>query len=152
MAVADNPSGSDPICLEEPHPHYPEGQYDVICADVVIYSDPRFHGRGSDGKIRPTWKARADCFRVTDQAPISGFFNMGNERQPVVRRGSKFRRVWIMGNGEAPRKRQRMSKRVLIGKVFHVRISDVCKDYEQRTHPDGAIYSTIEEFIACVGP
>jgi hypothetical protein len=149
---AGDADGLEPICVDDPYPHYKEGDYDVICVSVVTYPDPRFRGRGSDGHVRPTNKCRLDCVMVTSQEPISGFFNLGNEPQPVVRRGSKYRRVWIMANGTAPRKRQRMSARTFVGKVFRVRIGNVSKDYEQGAHPDGAVYSTIKDFVACIGP
>lgn len=143
--------GPDPICEDDSYPRYPEGEYDVICFKAVTYPDPRYRGRGKkDGQVRPTWKCRLDCYIVSSQEPISGFFNMGNESQAAVARGSEYRRVWIMANGKAPEKRQRMSKRVFVGKAYRVRVGDVRKTHDQRPHPDGAIYSTIKEFIACL--
>jgi hypothetical protein len=123
-----------------------------MCAAAVIYPDPRFRAKGSDGTVRATWKCRLDCVRVLDQEPICGFLNLGNEQHPEPRLGSEYRRVWIMANGIAPRKRQRMSKRVFVGKVYRVIVGDTRKDAQGREHPQGAVYSTIKEFIARTGP
>jgi len=57
-----------------------------------------------------------------------------------------------MANGAAPRKRQQMSRRVFVGKIFRVHIADTRKAYDGKEHPEGAVYSTIKEFVACIGP
>jgi hypothetical protein len=152
MADARSNGGPDPICHEDPYPRYPEGEYEVIVMAVKVYPHPSFRGKGRDGVVRPTWKIRLDCRRASDQAPVSGFLNLGNEATPDPRPGSDFRRVWIMANGIAPRKRQVMTRRVFVGKVFRVRIGDTRTDRRGREHPEGAVYSTIKEFLACIGP
>ena len=153
--MSDGPvehDGPDPICREDAYPRYAECEAEVMCVGAVIYPDPRFRSRADDGQVRPTWKCRLDCMRLSDQAPVCGFFNMRNAASPEVKRGSAYRRVWIMASGSSPRKRQRMSKRAFVGKVFRVRIGDTRNDYNGKTHPEGAVYSTIKEFLACVGP
>lgn len=118
----------------------------------MIYPDPRFRAKGKDGVVRPTWKCRLNCVLLLGQEPVCAFFNLCNEENPEPRRGSEYRRVWIMANGSAPHKRQRMTKSTFKGKHFHVQIGDTRKDVQGREHPEGAIYSTIKKFIECVGP
>ena len=147
-----NSFNADPICTDEAYPRYLPGEWEVICVKVETYPDPRFRARGKDGILRATWKCRLDCFRVSDNAPISGFLNMGNEAKPQAGRGSRYWKTWVMASGTQPRKRQTMSRRVFVGKVFRVRVGDISKDYEGRAQPDGAVYSTIKDFLARTGP
>src|SRR5437773_1338084 len=62
------------------------------------------------------------------------------------------RRDWIIANGEQHRKRQTLSQRVFINKIFRVRIDDVKKRHDGREHPDAEVYSTVKEIIARLWP
>jgi hypothetical protein len=144
--------GPDPVCGDDPHPRYPPGEYEVVCVGAVTYQDPRFRTKGPDGVSRATWKCRLDCRFLAEPATVCGFFNMGNGPEPHVGRGSRYWKAWVMAHGTPPHKRQRPSKRTFEGKVFRVEIGDTRKDYEGDEHPEGAVYSTIKKFLACVGP
>ena len=152
MTGESNSNAPDPICTDEAYPRYPEGEWEVICIKTAIYPDPRFRARAKDLVVRATWKCRLDCIRVSDQVPISGFFNMGNGQRPAAGRGSRYWKTWVMATGAQPRKRQTMSRREFVGKVFRVKIGDTSRDFEGREQPDGAVYSTIKEFLARTGP
>lgn len=104
-------AGPDPICADDAFPRYPPGDYDVRCAGVRIYRDPRFR----------RWVCRVDCHFLTERAEVCGFLNMGVGENPSAGRGSEYWRVWVMAKGEQPR-RGRLPKTVFVGKFFRVRI------------------------------
>jgi len=133
--------GPDPICHDAPFPRYQPGEYDVCCYRVCIYLDPRFK----------RWVCRLDCHFLTERAEVCGFLNMGAGEVPSAGRGSEYWRVWVMANGEQPR-RGRLPKSKFRGKVFRVRIADTTVRFDRREHADAARYSTIKEFLACIGP
>ena len=107
--------------------------------DACIYPDPRFHA----------WKCRLGCHFLDEEGEVYGFLHMGTGKNPTVGRGSNFRRVWIMANGEQPRKRQVLSRRVFIDRIFRVRIGDVLKRHDGKEHLLVERYSTIQEFLEC---
>jgi hypothetical protein len=134
--------GPDPICHDDIYPRYLAGEYQVLCLRAVVYKDPRFR----------CWKCRLDCQFLTERQMVSGFLNLGTGDKPNASRGSEYRRVWIMANGPQPRRRQALSKRIFIGKVFRVRIDDTLRKHDGREHIAAERYSTIKEFLARVGP
>src|SRR5207245_3692367 len=112
------------------------------CTAVDIYRDPRFRRHVARLKFR----------LVPEGGIVFVFLNLGNGEKPKATRGSEYRRAWIIANGEQPRKRQTLSKRVFIDKIFRVRIDDVKKRHDGREHPDAAVYSTVKEVIARLWP
>ncbi len=133
--------GPDPICCDDAFPRYLPGDYDVRCSAVHVYRDPRFK----------RWVCRLDCHFVTEKAKVCGFLNMGTGENPSAGRGSEYWRVWVMAKGEQPR-RGRLAKDVFVGKFFRVRIDDTVQRYDKREHSEAARYSTIKQFVACIGP
>jgi hypothetical protein len=142
--MPDGPTngGLDPICEDSPYPRYAPGVYDVLCYRVKPYRDPRFR----------CWKCRLDCQFLTESDTVSGFLNLGTGDKPHAGRGSEYRRVWVMANDAQPRKRQVLSARTFVGKVFRVRIADTERRHDGREHIAPERYSTIKEFLARVGP
>src|SRR5262249_59375937 len=114
--MSDGPAngGLDPVCDENPYPRYQPGVYDVRCYGAEEYRDPRFR----------CWKCRLDCHFLTDSGTVPGFLNLGTGDKPQAGRGSEYRRVWVMANGAQPKKRQLLSRRVFVDKIFRVRIAD----------------------------
>jgi hypothetical protein len=137
-----HPASEGPMCEDDPYPHYPPGIYEVCCFEAKIYRDPRFR----------SWKCRLGCHFLTEPDQVSGFLNMGVGEKPKAGRGSNYRRVWIMANGESPRKRQTLSRQVFVGKIFRVQIADVETRYDGREHLKLERYSTIREFLSRAGP
>ena len=141
MKEAVDANGPDPICGDAPYPRYPSGEYDVRCYDVRIYRDPRFR----------RWVCRLDCHFLTERAEVCGFLNMGVGEQPSAGPGSEYWRVWVMAKGEQP-KRGRLVKSIFRDRIFLVRIDDTVVRYDKREHNEAARYSTIKEFLKCIGP
>jgi len=130
-------TGPDPVCGQAPYPRYEPGTYEAECARAEIYRDRQF---GS-------WKCALVFSILPDGAQVFCFLHLGSKKDPIVGARSEYRRAWIIANGEQPRKRQTLSKRVFIGKIFEVRIADVQKRYDGREHPMAAIYSVVKEII-----
>ena len=135
-------TGLEPVCEDAPHPRYKPGIYEARCIAAVVYRDPRFRRHVVRLKFR----------FVPDGRIVYAFLNLGTGEKPVAKRGSEYRRAWIIANGQQPQKRQTLSKRVFIDKIFRVRIDDVKKRHDGREHPDAAVYSTVKEVIARLWP
>lgn len=126
------------VCQDDPYPHYEPGKYTARCVGTATYRDPRFRA----------WKCRLDFAILPDGDAISRFYHLGTGSQAEVRRGSEYRREWIIANGEQPRKRQTMSLKTFEDKVFQVRVGDNTKRYDGREHPRQEVYSTVKEILA----
>lgn len=132
----------DPVCDVEPYRRYTPGEYELRCVKATIYRDPRFK----------CWKCRLDYQFLTDRQAVSGFFHLGSGPQPNAGRGSEYRRAWVIANGAAPAKRQKLSRFVFVGKIFKVRIDDTRKRYDGRDHPQAEVYSTVKELLSRMWP
>lgn len=126
-----------PVCEDEPYPRYTAGVCDAQCVGARIYRDPRFRA----------WKLRLDFVFLLDRRRISGFFHMGRDQEPRAGRRSRYYRVWVIANGEQPRRGQEMSPKVFIGKIFSVQVGDTTVNEEGTEHPAAAVYSTIKEIL-----
>lgn len=133
--------GPDPICPDNPYPVFTPGEYDVLCYGVSVYPDPRFK----------RWVCRLDCQFLTEKVKVCGFLNMGIGASPSAGRGSDYWRLWVMTTNQQPR-RGRLPKKVFVGRFFRVRIDYTTKRLDKREHSEAAKYSTIKEFLACIGP
>jgi len=140
LAVPNSQVIEGPVCEHDPYPKYPSGNYLVRCFNAVIYRDPRFRA----------WKCRLECHFLTEEGRVCAFLNLGTGERPKVGRGSKYRRVWVMANGEQPRKRQVLSTRVFVNRIFRVRIADVQKKHTGQDHLDVERYSTIQDVYECI--
>ena len=134
--------GIEPVCDEAPYPRYPAGEYDAECIRADLYRDPQFR----------TWKAKLHYRLMPGGEPICGFFNLGGKEKTHAGRRSEYRRAWIIANGEAPRKRQILTRRVFVGKLYRVRIGDVTRRFDGRSHPAGDIYSVVKEILERTWP
>jgi hypothetical protein len=67
--------------------------------------------------------------------------------KPYAGPRSEYRRAWIIATGEQPRRRQILSARVFVGKIFEVRVDDVVRRFDGREHPKGGIYSIVREIV-----
>jgi hypothetical protein len=76
---------------------------------------------------------------------IYGFLNLGTEAKPTAGRGSKYWRAWVIANGELPRKRQVLSVRTFVNKIFQVQIGDVEKRMDGSAQSELEKYSVIQE-------
>ena len=132
------------LCEDAPYPRFTPGDYEARCVAAKVYRDPRFR----------RWVARLE-FRLMggEGGVVYAFLNLGTGAKALVTRGSEYRRAWVIANdGIAPRKRQVMSLRAFIGKIFLVRIGDTSRRFDGRDHPAGEVYSTVKEVKAKVGP
>lgn len=133
---------ADPISEQDPYPRIKSGTYDVVCLGTKVYWSMAFRRR----------VCRLDCQLLDERTRVCGFFNLGSEKLPKAGRKSLYWRVWVMANGAQPRKRQRLSRSVFVDKFFRVRIGDVTKRYDNTEASEPEIYSTIQEWIARIGP
>lgn len=131
------PDCPEPVCDQAPYPRYEPGVYEAECVDANIFYDRQFH----------SWKCALRFSLLADGAPVFCFLHLGSKQKPTVGARSEYRRAWIIANGEQPRKRQTMSKRVFLNKIFEVRIADVQKRFDGREHPKAAIYSKVKDIL-----
>jgi hypothetical protein len=130
-------AGTDPICEQDPYPHYASGKHEAQCIEIKIYRDPQFH----------CWKAQLVFRIVADGTRVLKFFDMGKGEKPKAGPRSEYRRAWVIVNGAPPKKRQILSRSAFIEKIFEVVVGDVRKRHDGREHPECAIYSVIKEIV-----
>lgn len=134
---------SQPMAETASYPRYKAGTYEAHCVDATIYRDPRFK----------RYVARLKFQLVPDGHEVYAFLNLGNGEIPRVARGSEYRRAWIIANdGQAPKKRQVMSARMFVDKIFMVGVEDTRRRHDGRDHPEGEIYSTVKEILKKTWP
>jgi hypothetical protein len=127
----------EPVCEQAPYPRYGPGEYEAECVGTEIFYDRQFH----------SWKCSLRFSLLGDGGPVFCFLHLGSKQRPVVGARSEYRRAWIIANGEQPRRRQVMSPRVFVGKIFGIRIADVQRRFDGREHPTSAIYSVVREVV-----
>lgn len=131
-----------PISRHNPHPRYPEGKRKMVCVAAETYRDPQFK----------QWRTRLEFVDEIDpEIRISVFLNLGTGQQTQAGRRSKYRWLWNLCNGAAPKPRQVMSDRVFKGKVMLIQIRDVRKRHDGKRHAEHEIYS-VGEVHDVVGP
>ena len=129
--------GAEPVCEQAPYPRYEPGIYEAECVHAAIYRDRQFR----------SWKCVLRFSMIQDGAPVLCFRHLGSKVKPVAGLRSEYRRDWIIAKGEQPRKRQTLSERVFVGKIFEVRIADVERRFDGREHPKAAVYSVVREIV-----
>ena len=128
-----------PICESDPYPRHEPGEYEVRCTEAKIYPDPRFR----------RLVCRLRCVLMIDpEREVFCFLNLGTGGKPKAGRGSKYRRAWVIANGAVPRKRQVLSARVFVNKIFLVRVGTVEKNMDGTEHLEQERYSTIQEILS----
>ena len=135
--VPDQSSGPDPVCTREPYPRYEPGTYEAECVSARAEYDRMFH----------RWGCVLRFSILPDGVPICCFLNYGKEQKLGDRPRSKYYRAWVIANGERPRKRQTLSHRIFVGKIFEIEIGDVLQDFEKRDHPKAMIYSVVRSIV-----
>lgn len=130
-------AGPEPVCDQGPYPRYEPGRYEGECVAAEIFYDRQFR----------SWKCALRFSLLGDGAPVYCFLHLGRNKKPAAGPRSEYRRAWLIAHGEQPRKRQVLSDRVFLGKIFELRIADVEKRFDGREHPEGAIYSVVREII-----
>ena len=131
-----------PVCEETPYPRYEPGIYDAECTSACIYRDPRFRA----------WKCRLEFSILPGGERVFGFLHLGNGQKAHAGRSSEYWRAWVIASGDQPRRRQVLTPRVFVGKIFEVKVSDVLRGFDGRNHPTGAVYSVVPEIVRRIYP
>ena len=129
--------GPEPVCEDDPYPSYTPGTYQAQCLRTRIYRHPRLRA----------WKCEFKYALIPSGQVVFGFLHLGNGDEPKPGRGSEYRRAWILATGEQPRKRQKLSHRAFVGKIFEVRIDYTSRTWDQREHHVADRYSTVKEIL-----
>jgi hypothetical protein len=130
-------TGPDPVCDDDPYPCYQPGIYEARCVRARVYLHPRLRA----------WKCELKYALIPSSEVVFGFFHLGDGDKPVPTRGSEYRRAWIVASGEQPKKRQKLSKGMFVGKIFDVRIDYTTRTWDQREHVAAERYSTVKEIL-----
>lgn len=131
-----------PVSEDSPYPRLEPGVYDAECTSVGIHRDPRFHAR----------KCRLEFSVLPDSERVFGFLHLGNGQKARAGCSSEYWRAWVIASGGQARKRQVLTPRVFMGKIFEVEISDVVRRFEGRDHPPGTAYSVIHQIVRRLHP
>ena len=134
-------SPREPICEEDPYPHYPRGKYDAECINAITFRHP----------LLGAWKCRFKFQLVgvgyDTSHVVYQFLHLGMGKEPKAGRWSKYTQAWVIANGRPAKKRQRLSSRVFKGKIFQVEIDYVQRSFKGIAHPDGQIYSVVKDIL-----
>ena len=135
---------SDPelVCEYSAYPLYAEGTYDLRCVHARTYRDPQFK----------RWTCLLTFQFLDSKDRVCGFLNLGKGDTPAVGRRSKFYRAWAMASEVRPRKQQRMSQQVFVGKVFKVRVRTVTGSCDGGKHGPATQYSVVDELLERLWP
>lgn len=130
--------GPEPVCDDDPYPCYQSGIYEGRCMRARTYVHPRLRA----------WKCELKYMLIPSGEIVFGFFNLGTGEKPIPARGSEYRRAWIIASGNQPKKRQKLSHRMFVGKVFEIRIDYTTRTWDQRKHAAQEQYSTVKEILS----
>lgn len=115
----------------------PEGEYDAVCIKVeksrYLGSEKRLyvHFQIVDGEYQET-----QLFET---------FNINYQSFP---RRSKYYTDWSIANGGLPKRRDRMSPKIFLKKVFRVKVRDVKPLYEDgKAKPEMFKYSVVDRIV-----
>jgi len=125
-----------PIC-DAPYPRLTPAEYSARCVDAKVYWEKRFR----------RWTCRLKYWILPEGPHVYGLFNLGSGDKPRAGRGSEYRRAWIEANGDAPQRPRKLGHSVFRGKIFLVRVDDVNRRHDGRTHHQTDIYSTVKEIV-----
>jgi hypothetical protein len=89
---------------------------------------------------------------IDPEREVYGFLNLGTGAKPQAGRGSNYWKAWVIANGAAPRKRQVLSVRAFVSKIFLVRIGDVETNMDGLEHLEFEKYSVIQKIISRCWP
>ncbi len=120
-----------------PLPRIPEGEYEAVCteAKVSLYL-------GKELRLYLHFKIIAG---EHEGKKIRGNYNFDYKVFPTA---SKYYTDWSIANGALPRRRDRMTPRIFIGKAFLVKVRDAIPRYEDRTpKPEMFRYSVVDRII-----
>lgn len=120
----------------EPRPRIPKGEYEAVCIkkDISIYL-------GSEKKLYLHFQI------IEGNHQGVKLFAAYKYYKPFPT-GSKYYTDWSIANSGLPRRRDKMSPRVFLNKLFLVRVKDAMPRYEDRTpKPDMFRYSVIDRII-----
>jgi hypothetical protein len=136
MYLVDD-GGESPICEEAPYPRLKPGEYSARCVEAKVYLEKRFR----------RWVCRVKYWIIPEGPHVYGFLNLGCGEKPRAGRGSEYRRVWIEANGDAPHRRQKLGHSVFRDKIFVIRVDDVRRRHDGRSHHQADVYSTVKEVV-----
>lgn len=136
-------AASPPICESEPYPWVKPGQYDAWCIGYDLCPVRRYKRTS----------LRLD-FQLTCEPDkqLAKFVNMGQGKGEKRGRSSDFYRLWVVFNGDLPRKGHPMRLDVFKGKFCVVEVGDVSKDAHGSDLPDVLKYSVVRNILSAKEP
>jgi len=122
-----------PVCLDDPRPFIPEGEYEAFCSKASCYRHPRY---------------KRDVIALVLRIFGGQFEGTRLERYYAGRRGSAYYREWTIANGDVPpRRRDRLALRRFQGKLFKVRVATVRTAADGVDLPSGLRYSKVSAIL-----
>lgn len=126
-----------PVCEEEPYPRYEPGVYEVECVGAKTYWHP----------LLRCWKCRLEFKFLGTGSSVFYFLHLGSGERPHAGRNSEYMRVWIVAHGDKPRKRQTLTDRVFVKKLFEVQVEDTQRRYDGSEHAPAGKYSVVRRIL-----
>lgn len=127
-----------PVCADNPRLWIPEGEYQAICGKVSKFRHPIFKREIVALQLRI-------CDGEHQGVQLERFYPWTGK----VGRNSGFWREWTIANGTVPSRRDRLSMRKFVGKIFLVRVATVQKSWDGARHGPGA-YSKVAAILELI--
>jgi hypothetical protein len=141
VPIGEDDDDDDPVAAEAPRPLIPAQDYDAQCTKAARHLFPGFYRSGIVLTLRI-------CDGPFVGVSLQRFYNIPQDGK--IRHGGDYYREWTLANGgEAPHRRDKMSKRKFIGKIFRARVVTVSVDRKQ-TDLGAVAYSKFGRLLAVV--
>jgi hypothetical protein len=79
-------------------------------------------------------------------ARLTWYLNLGSRDRPHAGRRGKFWRAWVIANAGVPKRRDRLSPRVFVGRFARVLVEDTQHDFKGISEPENA-YSVVRDVL-----
>jgi hypothetical protein len=118
------------------------GEYPAYCRAAKVYRDSQFK----------RWVSAVQ-FDVYDEslmnvlARLIWYLNLGSKDKPHASRRAKYWTAWVKANGGPPKRRDRISHTVFVGRQALVKVEDTGKNHNQVAVSAGEHYSVIRDVI-----
>lgn len=117
------------------------GEYRAHSRSSRVYVDGYFH----------RWVCAVQFDVLNDSlidvlARLTWYLNLGSKDDPSAGRRSEYWQAWVMANHGPPKRTDRLSPQVFVGRYARVSVEDTQRDFKGVTNPENA-YSVIRKVL-----
>jgi len=122
-------------------PRLEPGEYKAYCRTAKIYRDREYK----------RWICAVQFDVLNDnlqvQARLTWYLNLGSGDKPHATRRKKYWDAWVLANGGAPRRKDRLTPKVFVRRMAVVLVGDTTKNSKQEAVKGDFAYSVIKEVV-----